>query len=328
MQAIVVTKFGDENVLRLEEVPNPVPQAGEVSVHMYAIGVNPVETYIRAGKYANLPKLPYIPGTDGAGVVEAVGENVQNVAAGDRVYIAASKAKRNTGTYAEYGVFDADAVRLLPDISGFAQGAGIGTPGLAASDAVFTRARLQPGETVLIHGATGGVGTLAVQLARRAGARVFGTAGDSGGEQLVRELGANEVFNHKSSDYIERIAQKAGEKGIDVVIEMLADVNLGKDLSLIAKRGRIVIVGSHGDVKLTPRDAMSKDAAILGMMVNNMTSKELGENLSRLTAAMETGLRVYIGKQLPLAKASEAHKVVMDGSLTGKVILTTKAFGE
>ncbi len=321
MKAIVVTEFGDENVLCLRDAAVPEPGENEVRVRLQAVGFNPVEVYIRSGKYGKLPTLPYTPGTDGAGVVDKTGAKVKQVSEGDRVFVAASLARRNTGTYAEYVVCDADAVRQLPDNVPFAQGAGLGTPGLAAACALFTRASISPGEVVLVHGATGGVGTLAVQLARRMGATVFGTAGDAAGEAVVRELGAHRVFNHKEEEYIHKIAE-AADGGVDVVIEMLANVNLARDLSVLAKRGRVVIVGSRGSLDFAPRDAMAIDAAILGMMVGNMAPDEFKANMSTLSAALEGGMRVVVGEEMPLAQAAQAHRAVMEEGNPGKVIMT------
>ena len=151
MKAVVVEHFGGPEVLQTRSVPMPVPGAGEVRVRLMATGVNPVETYIRAGAYGAVPSLPYVPGNDGAGIVDAVGAGVENVQVGERVFVAATGAKHNTGTYATFVVCDASAVGRLPHDVSFEQGAGIGTPGLAAGDALFVRARVQPGETVLVH---------------------------------------------------------------------------------------------------------------------------------------------------------------------------------
>ncbi|MCC8181105.1 MAG: NADPH:quinone reductase [Planctomycetes bacterium] len=325
MKTIIVAKFGDENVLEYKDAPVPEPNDNEVRVKLEAIGVNPVETYIRSGQDGNKPALPYTPGNDGAGTIDAVGKNVETVAQGDRVFIAAASAKRNTGTYAEYVVCDADAVKLLPPGVSFAQGAGLGTPGLASAYSLFGRAQAKPGDTVLIHGATGGVGTLAVQLARRAGMRVFGTAGNGEGEKLVRELGAHAVFNHKEQGYADKISEAAGRHGIDVVIEMVANVNLVRDLAMIAPHGRIVVVGSKGSVEINPRDTMSKNAAILGMMINGMSHRNFIANMARLSAGLETGMKVVLNQELPLRDAAQAHRLMAGDRAPGKIILVADA---
>lgn len=323
MKAIVVSEFGDESVLKYQDAPTPEPGSNEVCVRIKAVGVNPVETYIRSGKYAQLPTLPYTPGNDGAGIVEKVGCDVTDLKVGDRVFVAAALARHNTGSYAQYMVCDADAVRALPENLSFAEGAGMGTPGLAAAYALFSKACIRPGETVLIHGATGGVGSLAVQLARRTGTTVLGTAGSAEGEKLVKELGAHQVFNHKEDGYLQKISDATNGKGPDVIIEMIANVNLAKDLSILAQHGRIVIVGNRGSLDFNPRDVMSKDATIMGIVINNMPHKEFVSNMYILSAALESGMKPVIDEQLPLQDAPRAHQQVIEGGGPGKIVLIT-----
>lgn len=322
MNAIVVSEFGAENVLRYTQAPIPQPAAGQVRVKMHAVGVNPVETYIRAGSYAIKPALPYTPGNDGAGVVDAVGEGVTGLQEGQRVFVAATLAQHNTGTYAEYTVCDADAVHGLPGNTSFEQGAGLGTPGLAAAHALFFRAGVKPGEVVLVHGGSGGVGTLAVQLARRAGAVVLGTAGNDTGLALVKKLGAHAVFNHRQEGYTDKIIAASGGNGPDIVVEMVANVNLAKDMQMLAKYGRVVIVGNHGTTEFDPRSAMGKDAAVLGMNVINMGQQQYRQAMYILSAAMETGLETIIASTLPLRQAAKAHRDVAGKNKNGKIILT------
>jgi len=192
MKAIRVEKFGEPEVMHLQEVPDPKVGPGQVLVGLKAAGVNPVDTYIRTGNYPPKPALPYTPGWDGAGVVEAVGEGVKRVKAGDRVYTSGSL----TGTYAQKALCLEEQVYPLPDPASFAQGASMGVPYATAYRALFQRARAMPGETVLVHGASGGVGTAAVQLAVAAGINVIGTAGGEAGLALVRRLGAQHAVDH------------------------------------------------------------------------------------------------------------------------------------
>src|SRR6185503_1745305 len=218
MKAIRVTAFGGPEVLRLEEVPTPKPGPGQVLMRMHAAGVNPVETYIRAGTYARLPALPYTPGNDGAGVVEQVGADVSEFKAGDRIYAAGSIS----GTYAEFASCKNEQVHPLPANVSFAQGAAIGTPYATAYRGLLQRADAKPGETVLVHGASGGVGTAAVQLARAHVLRVFGTAGSDEGIKLARQQGAHEVFDHRAPDHFAQIMKATGGRGVDVIVELLA----------------------------------------------------------------------------------------------------------
>ena len=278
MKAIRVKEFGGPEVLRLEEVPTPRPGPGEVLVRIHAIGVNPVETYIRAGTYARLPALPYTPGNDCAGVVEQVGPDVNEFKPGDRVYTGGSLAG---STYAEFTLCKTAQVHPLPENVSFAQGAAMGTPYATAYRGLIQRADAKPGETVLVHGASGGVGTAAVQLARARGLRVFGTASTDEGRKLVREQGAHEVFDHRAPDHFEQIMKATSGRGVDVIVELVANVNLAKDLTILAKGGRVAIIGSRGRVEIDPRDTMQRDADIRGMVLPNTPPARTGEHSRR-----------------------------------------------
>ncbi|WP_255467190.1 NADPH:quinone reductase [Raoultibacter phocaeensis] len=324
MKAIVVSEFGDETVLVEQSISLPHPEQGEVRIKLFAAGVNPVETYIRSGDYPGLPSLPYTPGNDGAGVVDAVGEGVESLEKGERVFVAAALAKRNTGTYAEYVVCDASAVQALPDALSFEAGAGLGTPGLAAGDALFVRAAIKPGEIVLVHGASGGVGMLAVQLARRRGAIVFGTAGDREGLALVARLGAHRTFNHREEGYIDDIVAATHGRGVDAILETNAHINLMKDLSMTGHRGRIVVVGSRGTIEFDPRATMRTDTSVLGMGAANMSEAELSQVMHALGAALETGMEVVVDRAFALEDASKAHEAVTEHGKNGKIVLTIR----
>jgi|SRR5215475_272149 len=318
MKAIRVAAFGGPDVLRLEEVPTPKPGPDEVLVRIHASGVNPVETYIRAGTYARLPELPYTPGNDGAGVVEQLGAKVSEFTAGDRVYTTGSPS----GTYAEFALCKKEQVQPLPANISFAQGAAMGTPYATAYRALLQRASGEQGETVLVHGASGGVGTAAVQLARARGLRVFGTAGSDEGRKLVREQGADEVFDHRAPDHFEQIMKATDGHGVDVILEMLANVNLGKDLTILAKGGRVVIIGSRGPVEINPRDTMQRDADVRGMILPNTPPAEMASIHAALVAGLENGtLHPVIGKEFPLAEAARAHRAVMESGALGKIVL-------
>jgi NADPH:quinone reductase len=321
MKAIRVHEFGGPEVLRLDEAPMPQPGPGEVVMRMHAAGVNPVETYIRAGKYARLPELPYTPGNDGAGVIEQIGSGVTEFKPGDRVYTAGSIS----GTYAEFVLCKKEQVHPLPANVSFAQGAAMGTPYATAYRGLLQRAGAKPGETVLVHGASGGVGTAAVQLACARDLRVFGTAGSGQGLKLVHEQGTHEVFDHRAPDHFEQIMKATGGRGVDVIVEMLANVNLGKDLTILAKGGRVVIIGSRGPVEIDPRNTMQRDADIRGMILPNTPPPEMASIHAALVVGLENGtLRPVIGKEFSLADAAQAHRAVMEPGALGKIVLRTK----
>jgi NADPH2:quinone reductase len=318
MKAIRIHQFGGPEVLNLEEVPTPKPDTGQVLVRVRAAGVNPYDTYMRAGTYAIKPHLPYTPGSDAAGTIEAVGPGVTKVKAGDRVYT----AQTLTGAYAEYALALEDQVHRLPQNISFEQGAGVWVPYGTAYHALHHFAKARAGETVLVHGASGGVGTASLQITRAIGLTVFGTAGTDKGLELVRREGAHEAFNHAKAGYQDQIMKATGGRGVDVILEMLANVNLGGDLKMLALHGRVVVIGSRGDATITPRDIMSRRASVLAFSLWAVQPAEIGEIHAGLIAGMENGtLRPVVGKQLPLAEAARTHKEILEPGAAGKIVL-------
>jgi len=318
MKAIRVREFGKPEVLQIEEAPDPQVGPGQILVRTHAIGVNPVDTYIRSGKYPLLPPLPYTPGTDAAGVVEAIGEGVAGVKVGARVYLYRSL----TGAYASRILCEETQVYPLPDKVSFAQGAGIGVPVGAAWRALFYRGQAQAGETVLIHGATGGVGIAAVQLARAAGLTVIGTSGSEKGRQLALGQGAHYVFDHNVTSDRATLESLTDGRGVDLILEMLASTNLGTDLSALPRKGRVVVIGSRGTVEIDPRLTMGNELDIRGMTLNMATPEELRRMHASIGAALEAGtLHPIIQEEIPLADAPRAHQAVMGSESAGKIIL-------
>ena len=229
-------------------------------IDVKAVGVNPVDTYIRSGVYA-ISSAPALLAWLRCGRRRpGVGNGVQDFKPGDRVYISGTIDGRASGSYAEKAVCSVDQVHHLASHVSFTEGAGIGVPYVTAWRALFDKGRAMPGETVLVHGASGAVGVAAAQMASAAGLKVFGTAGTERGRQLAREQGVGEVFDHTSAGYEKEILARTNGRGVDLVIEMLANVNLVRDLELIAKRGRIIVVGNRGALELNPRAIMAKDA--------------------------------------------------------------------
>jgi NADPH2:quinone reductase len=318
MKAIRVSEYGGPSVLKLEEVPVPPPGPGQVLVRNHAVGVNPVDTYLRANVDSRGPKLPYTPGSDAAGVVEEVGAGVTRVKAGDRVYVGGTLS----GSYAELSLCDQGQVHPLPANVTFAQGAAMNVPYATAYHALFNRGHGQAGETVLVHGASGGVGIAAVQLARARGLTVIGTAGTERGQRLVLEQGAHHALDHGAAGYLEELLRLTGGGGVDVVLEMLANVNLQKDLGIVAMRGRIVVIGNRGTTEINARLAMNKDAAILGMALFHATTRELAGIHAALGEGLRNGtLRPVVGQELPLAQAARAQEAVMEAGHHGKIVL-------
>jgi NADPH:quinone reductase len=318
MRAIRVKEFGGPEVLKLEEVAGLEPGAGQVVVRVRAVGVNPVDTYMRSGVYPRKPTLPYTPGTDAAGTVESVGAGVTRFRTGDRVYTATTLS----GAYAEQALCDAGLLFPLPAHISFAQGAAMHIPYATAFRALFHRGQAQGGETVLIHGASGGVGVAAVQLARAAGLNVIATAGSSRGKQLVMAEGAHQVLDHTSANHFEEALAATGGRGYDIILEMLANANLGRDLGILAFKGRVVVVGNRGTAEINARDIMTRDGSVLAMSLWNATPLELTSIHAALVAGLENrSLRPVIGQEIPLAEAARAHVAVMESGAYGKIVL-------
>uniref|UniRef100_H2Z2F4 Enoyl reductase (ER) domain-containing protein n=1 Tax=Ciona savignyi TaxID=51511 RepID=H2Z2F4_CIOSA len=321
MRGVLVSKFGDPDVLEVRrDLPIPKTQANEVLVKVAAVGVNPVDTYIRAGKYARLPNLPYVPGNDMCGTVVFAGADVTSIKEGDRV---ASFMHVKSGAYAEYCVVNADWLVRLPENFDFLKGAAVGTPYFTAYRALFTKAKATPSDIVLVHGASGGVGVAACQFAISQGITVYGTAGSEEGMKVVRSAGAKDAFNHREEGYTAKIMKATGGKGPDIIIEMLSNVNLNKDLEMLAPRGKIVIVGCRGPIEINPRLLMGKESCIEGVGLF-ATPQEDFSNMSKIiTAGLKQGwLDPAIGVQFSLNSVQQAHKeLIHNKGSKGKMVL-------
>jgi NADPH2:quinone reductase len=318
MKLIRVEEIGGPEVLRLEDGPNLTPGPGQVLVRVKAAGVNPVDAYIRAGLYGYLPELPYTPGADAAGLVEAVGEGVRHVRVGDRVY----GARCVSGAYAEQALFEAMHVQPLPEAISFAQGACLGIPYVTAYAALFLTAQVKTGEWVLIHGASGGVGTAALQWATRAGVRLIGTAGSEKGRALLREQGAEVILDHHDPGHIEEIMRLTDGRGVEVILEMLANENLASDLTILAPFGRVVVIGCRGTVEIDPRQLMLRSASVHGIRLRNVGQEAYGDIHARLVEALRQGaLRPVVGREFPLADAAQAHRAVLEPPAFGHLVL-------
>ena len=308
MKAIRVYEFGPASVLKYEEIPDPNPGAGEVLIAVKAVGVNPVDTYIRAGGYGPR-EFPYTPGMDAAGVIESLGEGVTDFAVGDRVYTSATR----TGAYAEKTV--SSFVNRIPNNLSLLQAAGVNVPYATAYRALVGRGGARAGERLLVHGASGGVGIAAVQLGRALGLHVTGTASTEEGRDLAIREGAHVVLDHAKENYLDG-------HGFDLILEMLANVNLERDLNALKMYGRVVVIGNRGSLEFNPRLTMAKEADIRGMSLFNCPPAELIGIHQALYAGLENGtLRPVIGKEMPLSEAAAAHDAVLAPGSHGKIVL-------
>ena len=322
MKAIRVNSFGGPEVLQLQDRPDLSPTSSEVLVAVRAAGVNPVDTYIRSGNYGNRAVPPYTPGFDAAGTITAASDETiakyPHLSVGSRVYTYGSV----TGCYAGQLLARPDQVWPLPDSLSFEQGACLGVVYLTAYQALFAKANLRLGERVLVHGGSGGVGQAAIQFAVNCGCDVVATASTLAGQQLCRQSGATAVLNHADPGYLDVLR---GGPGFDVIVENLANVNLNNDLTLLAPRGRITIVGNRGTINTDPRLAMSRDASIHGMALFNATPDELRKGHTAIAAGISRGfLRPTVHKTFPLADAAKAHQEIMTAPAAGKLILVTQ----
>ena len=317
MKAIQINQFGGPDVLTYVDIPEPTIQVDEVKVKLSFAGINPFETYIRDGGYAfYTPELPYTMGFDGAGIIEEIGAHVENLNVGDRVFVASTLAEKTTGTYAEKIVCTADSIRKLPETISLKAGAALGVPAMTAYQALFLRGNLSEKDTVLIHGASGGVGTLAVQMAKNCGAYVIGTAGTNEGMELAKKCGADLVLNHHEPDYLKAI------QGVDLIIEMLANHNLVKDLEILNTYGRIVVIGNRGSLEFNPRLIMAKNADILGMAIWHLKPDQVKEILDNIVIMLENNaLNPQIGSIYPLSEASQAQFDIINKKAHGKILL-------
>ena len=319
MKAIRVHQFGGPEVLQVEAVKSGSPGAGEVLVRIRAAGVNPYDTYMRAGAYgARNPALPYTPGSDAAGTIEALSPDANHFKTGDRVFTTGTI----TGAYAELALCRLEQVHNLPNEVSFSQGAGVYVPYATAYRSLFQLAHAKPGESVLIHGASGGVGIATIQWARAAGLTLLGTAGSERGLELIRKEGVEHCCNHHSPSYQQEILEFTKGRGVDIIVEMLANKNLAHDLKMLAHRGRIVVVGSRGDVEITPRDIMAREASVMGVLLWSVPANESVEIYAAIEAGLRGGfLRPAVGCEMPLDSAPEAHRRVMETSASGKIVL-------
>ena len=322
MKAIRAHSFGGPEVLKLDAVTDPTPGPGEVVIEVRAAGVNPADTYMRNGTYAIVPELPYIPGGDAGGVVSAIGAGVREFQVGDSVFVGTALSFDLTGCYAEKVKRKASEVLPLPPGVSFTAAAAFGVSYTTAHYALFERGSARAGETVFIHGASGSVVTSAIQLAKRAGLKVFGSGGTAKGLELIIKEGADHAVDHTRKGYLDEVKRLTGGKGPELILEMLANINLAADMDLAAKYGRIIVIGNRGEITINPRVAMMKELDIRGISLWNATREQVEPMMKDILAGVAAGaLRPIIGREMPLAEAAAAHVVVLEPGACGKIVL-------
>jgi NADPH:quinone reductase len=320
MKAIQVHEFGTVDVLKMVELPDPVPRVGEVLIRVHAAGVSPLDTYVREQSHGTpTPDLPYIPGFEAAGEIAAIGEGVTKFKVGDRVYI-------NTflGAYSELIVQDENSVYALADSVSFAQGTVVANSYPTAYYALFNLAHGKMGDRIFIHGASGAVGTAAVQLAKAAGMTVVGTAGSDRGLEIIQQEGAHHALNHREPDYLKQALELTEGKGFDIILEMNASKKLADDVALVGTFGRIIVIGgTDAAVTFDPTPILWKGASILGLYIGLTTPEESAQIHDALfTQLQNKSLRPIVGQEFALTDVAKAHAAVHQTSSTGKIVLT------
>jgi len=321
MRAIVFAETGGPEVLSLADVPKPGVRPDQVLIKNHAIGVNFADTRFRQGTYAIKPKLPDSPGMEAAGVIEAVGDGVTNLRPGMRVAAFTSKA------YAEYCVSPAFMVIPLPDFVSFTDGAAFPIQVLTAYHLLHTMDSTGPGRSVLVHSAAGGVGLAAVQLAKAAGARVFGTVSSDTKAGLAKESGADAVINYAREKFADEVLRLTGDRGVDLILDAVGKPTFEEGLRCLAPFGHLILYGRAGG----PTDPLNvpvlspKSQKVSGFMLPTVTRgfpDKTRESAERCFALMREGrLKLHIGKTFPLAQAPEAHRYLESRQSTGKLIL-------
>jgi NADPH:quinone reductase-like Zn-dependent oxidoreductase len=322
MKAVRIHEYGGPDVLVYEDVATPTPGPAQVLVRLRAAAVNPIDAAVRSDAFPTPRRPPKILGSDGAGVVETVGADVHDLAPGDEVFFT-GLGVGSEGSYAEYALIAPVQAVRKPAGASFEEAAALGLAFSTAWYGLVRRAELQAGETVLVQGAAGGVGSAAVQLAHAHGARVLAVVGSNDDARRVRELGADETVNRHEADVTAEVRRLTGEHGVDVVLELVVSTNLAADLDMIVRGGRIACIGAGPTptVDVPTGKAIGIDAALLFGSSSNAGRAGVAEALTDVARLVETGeLRPVVGRVLPLARAREAHELLA-GHHFGKIVL-------
>jgi NADPH2:quinone reductase len=319
MKAIRISKTGDPSVLEIKDVPKPVPGTGEALICLKTAGLNFIDIYFRKGIYPSA--LPFTPGVEGAGVVEAVGDGVSEIKPGDRVAYAGHR-----GSYAEYNVVKASQLIPLPKKVSFEEGAAFPLQGMTAHYLLHEYYRIKPGDSILVHAAAGGVGLLVVQWAKHKGARVIGTVSTEEKAKIAREAGADDIILYTKEDFVAETKKLTGGKGADYIIDGVGQSTFTKDLEAVRTRGHICVFGSSSGPAeaIAPNSLMARSVTVSGgSLFNYIGNREelLGRARSVLNGMREGWLKLRIDKVLPLEQAAEAHRLLEGRQTTGKVIL-------
>ena len=321
MKAIRINETGGPEVMHLEEIPTPTPKEGQALIKVEAAGINFGDLAQRQGAYLTRTRTPMTMGVEFAGTVAALGPGVTTPAVGTRV------AGVGEGAYAEYVVAQASSLIPIPPNLDFVHAAAFPVQGLTAYQLLRESAHLQPGESVLIHAAAGGVGTLAVQLAKLMGAgTIVGTASNADKHTLVRRLGADAAINYTEPDWVEQVKQATGGKGTDIILEMVGGSISEQSLQCLAPFGRMVIFGAaSGQIaQFTGIQLMYKNQSVIGYWLTSQLQRpdRIAAAAMELMQYLAAGkLEIVVGQTYPLAQAEQAHRAIAERQTMGKVVL-------
>jgi len=326
MRAVVVDTPGDAEVLHLADVPDPVAGPGEVVLRVHATAVNRADVLQRLGFYPPPPGASPLLGLEAAGEVDSIGEGVVGWSLHDPAC-----ALLAGGGYAEKVAVPAPQLMPPPPGLDLVSAAAVPEVFLTAHDNLVTRGRLQRGETVLVHGGAGGVGTAAIQVARRAGARVIATAGSPQRVQACRELGADEGIDHSSEDFVARVQELTGGEGVDVILDVMGAAYLERNLQALARDGRLVVIGMQGGLRaeVDLNTMLSRRLSLIGTTLRSRPVAQKGEIARRAVQDLWPGfadgsLRPVIDRVLPLDRVVDAHRAMEQGGHTGKIVLQVR----
>jgi NADPH2:quinone reductase len=329
MKAAYYEKTGGPEVIQYGELPKPVPKNGEVLVKVGTAALNPIDTYIRAGAVTMPLPIPFIPGCDLAGTVEAVGPGVKHFKAGDRVWGSNQGLLGRQGTFAEYAAVAEEWLYPTPAGVADADAAAVALVGITAYLGLFQRAHLTAGETAFVNGGTGGVGSMVVQMAKAVGAKIVTTVGSAEKAEMCRKWGADCIINYQTDHVDARIKEFTKDQGVNVWYETQREPDFVRTFPLLAKRGRMVVMAGRQAQPVFPLGVFyPRDLSLFGFAMFNATPDEqrrAAEDINRWLAAKK--LHAVIGKTLPLKDAAAAHRLQEEntlnkaGTLTGKIIV-------
>jgi NADPH2:quinone reductase len=320
VKQIQFDKLGGPEVLKLVDAPKPEVKPGTVLIKNHAVGINFADTLFRQGQYATAPQLPDTPGLECAGVIEAVGEGVSGLSVGMRVAAIGAKA------YSEYCIARASQVIPLPDFVSFEEGAAFPIQVLTAWHILHSSHNTGAGQTVVVHSAAGGVGIVAVQIAKAAGARVIGTVSSAAKAKLAKEYGADDVVNYDTEDFAAEVMKLTDKRGADLILDAVGKPTFEKGLTCLAPMGHLVLYGRAGG----PPDPLNvfklfqRSTKVSGFMLNqnHVGAERWRKGIEDSFRLMKEGkLKLLIGKKFPLVEAAEAHRFMESRGSTGKLVL-------